>query len=74
VEAICRTTNRPARDRSHGCMVDIKDPTNRIGIDLSNTGTAQGRSIFRFCNKGDGLDHNNTNLEYHLPDVESKAI
>jgi len=55
-------------------MVDIKDPSKPRLVSIFPTPVPpQGAPYADFCNKGGRFGPHNTNLEYHLPDVEKQG-
>ena len=55
-------------------MIDIKDPTKPRLISLFPTPLPpEGAPYTNFCDKGARFGPHNTNLEYHLPDVEKQG-
>ena len=55
-------------------MIDIKDPAKPLMISiLPRPVPPKGAPYADFCDKGGRFGPHNTNLEYHLPDVEKQA-
>jgi hypothetical protein len=55
-------------------MIDIKDPAKPFMISiLPRPVPPKGAPYADFCDKGGRFGPHNTNLEYHLPDVEKQA-
>jgi hypothetical protein len=55
-------------------MVDVKDPTKPRMISIFPVPVPPGGEPYaNFCDKGGRFGPHNTNLEYHLPDVEKQA-
>lgn len=55
-------------------MIDIKDPTKPYLMSIfPRPMPPKGASYADFCDKGGRFGPHNTNLEYHLPDVEKQA-
>ena len=55
-------------------MIDIKDPTKpRLMSLFPNPVPPKGAPYTDFCDKGARFGPHNTNLEYHLPDVEKQG-
>ena len=55
-------------------MIDIKDPSKPLMISiLPRPVPPKGAPYADFCDKGGRFGPHNTNLEYHLPDVEKQA-
>lgn len=63
-----------ARPITTVAMVDIKDPTKPYLASIFPTPVPpKGAPYSDFCNKGGRFGPHNTNLEYHLPDVEKQG-
>ncbi len=55
-------------------MIDIKDPTKPFLLSVfPRPVPPKGAPYADFCDKGGRFGPHNTNLEYHLPDVEKQA-
>ena len=63
-----------ARPITTAAMVDIKDPAKPYLVSILPTPVPpKGAPYTDFCDKGGRFGPHNTNLEYHLPDVEKQA-
>ena len=63
-----------ARPITTAAMVDIKDPAKPYLVSILPTPVPpEGAPYTDFCDKGGRFGPHNTNLEYHLPDVEKQA-
>ena len=63
-----------ARPITTAAMVDIKDPAKPYLVSILPTPVPpKGAPYADFCDKGGRFGPHNTNLEYHLPDVEKQA-
>jgi hypothetical protein len=68
--------NKTACERpiTTAAMIDIKDPAKPYLLSLfSRPMPPKGAPYADFCEKGGRFGPHNTNLEYHLPDVEKQA-